>query len=97
MALPTPPGVVAPGWGSSLSLKGFPCYPGLDKTSAHKGRRWVLTFSRDIILVFPENMLCKAGDEGHRCSVWDLRAQLVTLPSVGAHPLPPPVLTPPTL
>lgn len=37
-----------------------------------KRRRWVLTFSRDIILVFPKNMLCKAGDEGHRCSVWDL-------------------------
>lgn len=32
----------------------------------------VLTFSGDIILVFPKNMLGEAGDKGHRCSIWDL-------------------------
>ena len=32
----------------------------------------VLTFPRDIILVFPKNMLGEAGDKGHRCSIWDL-------------------------
>lgn len=44
--------------------------------------RGELTLSRDIILVFPENVLGEAGDQGHSCSVWDL----VMLQGVQAPP-----------
>lgn len=50
------------------------------------GQEGVLTLSRDIILVFPENMLGEAGDQGHSCSVWDL---LITAGDPSTSPTPP--------
>lgn len=46
----------------------------------------VLTLSRDIILVFPENVLGEAGDQGHSCSVWDL---MITAGDPSTSPTPP--------
>lgn len=57
----------------------------------------VLTFSRDIILVFPKNMLGEAGDKGHRCSIWDLLTTAGDPPVSLRLPYPPPVPILPTL
>lgn len=56
--------------------------------------RGELTLSRDIILVFPENVLGEAGDQGHSCSVWDLptiagdpcTSPIPPRPSPSSHP-----------
>lgn len=57
----------------------------------------ILTLSRDIILVFPENMLGEAGDQGHSCSIWDLLTTAGDPSTSPAPPTPPPTLTPLTL
>lgn len=59
------------------------------------GTRHILTFSRDIVLVFSESVLGEAGDEGHCCSIRDLQQSLVISASVpAALPLPPPAALP---